>query len=284
MISSIQWLINYSSTADQLFAEIGLNEDSLEKTDLGNNRANLLYAVNLIVAILKRTKPERTPALIDLLLPLLNGLFPLIANLNTIWRSDYQEKCSQTFRSLVYSEISECDKINILDMPYNGAKEHIKSKSDPYRMQTFVWTLHESSFAALGSAISGMKPQIFELITDFKPVLKDIEFLPQWKLRMIIKNFVKPLIANCPQSSVHYERIGSIVITLLPYVFNKVNDRWNVIKARSQSINETMGEESEPIESEVICDQINRLLSKEFIDLLVNILISNKSNVSFCKI
>ena len=278
LIASVNWINGYNISAEQFIYDIGLCQNLLQDDVFGNKRANLLYVVNLMLCLLKRIKTERQIVLIPSMLLNINGLFSLVSNLNTIWRPEYQQKCSESFRSLLYSPISESDKINLLDLPSNTLNEHMSNKSDAYRMQTFIWTLHENCYTTLGLAINALKPYIYEQMIDFKPLLIDIEFLPEWKLRMIIKTFVKPLVSNCPPIESFYEKIGPIVTTLIPFVFNKVNEKWIAIKERNQISNQRINDESEPIESELISDQINRLLSKEFIDLMVSVL--NPSKIS----
>jgi len=226
--------------------------------------------------------------LIPHLFPLINGLFPLISNLNAIWRPEYQNRCHEHYKSLVYSNITETDRLNVLDIPLNSVnnEQNVSEKSDAYRMQTFIWSLHENCYCVLGVAMSTIKPEIYDQIYDFKPVLNDLQFLPDWKLKMIVKTFLKPLISNCPTSQTYFEKtLLPIVSTLLPFLFNKINEKWDAIKVRNQCLEEDgMKDDSEPVESELLSDQLNRLLSKEFVELLICILDSNKTNESLLPI
>jgi exportin-5 len=283
LIEPINWIINYNISVEQFISEIGLDVNSTDEI-LGQKRANILFVVNLILGLLKRIKVNRKPSLLPHLLPLINGLLPLICNLNAIWKPEYQERCHEYHRSLVYSNITETDRMNVLDIPLNSINiEHnLSEKSDAYRMQTFIWSLHENCYCVLGVATAVMTPEIYDYIYDFKPVLNDLQFLPDWKLKMIVKSFLKPLITNCPISQIYFEKILlPIISNVFPFLFNKINGKWDAIKVRNQCLEEEgMKDDSEPVESELLSDQLNRLLSREFVELLISVLNSSKANDS----
>ncbi|CAG2108737.1 unnamed protein product [Medioppia subpectinata] len=150
LIASINWIKDYKINALEFICDIGLHVESIDDNTYGQKRANILYVVNLML--------------------------------------EYQHKCYENYKSLVYAVITETDKQHVLDIISNS--EHITTKSDAYRMQ------------------------------------------------------------------------------------------WNEIKTKNSSIEEGMKDESEPIEAEVISDQINRFLGKEFIELLAVILSPTKGNSS----
>jgi exportin-5 len=136
-------------------------------------------------------------------------------------------------------------------------------------MQNFTWALHENCYSIIGAAASLLTPELYNSDMDFKTILNDLDCLPICKLRMILKCFLKPFIVNCPNEPIYYERLlVPILSVILPFMFSKMDSRWEEIKVRNMS-----DANDEPVEAELVEDEINRLLSREFIDFMLLMII-----------
>lgn len=275
LIQPINWILTFDLTIDEFINFIGLNvkADNIEKP-FGQNRSTLLYAVNLLLGLLKRIK--RMDPLLPDVIQLLQALFPLITNLNLLWKAENQVKCYEDYRNLIFAQMTEAEKNNILEIQTISSNAN-NVKTINQRIQNYIWSLHDNCYSVLGIATSCFSNEMY-VQTTFMKLFEGIECLPDWKLRMILRNFLKPLIANCPNLTNHYEQILlPILYNIVPFLFKRINVRWDIIKQRSQSLEEELNVQSDMVEQELLEDQLNRMLSREFVELLTVILLQSKS-------
>lgn len=89
---------------------------------------------------------------------------------------------------------------------------------------------------------------------------------------------MKPLISNCPNNEpIYAKKIFPLFCGFLPAFFEKINQKWDMIKQLRNTDQETAGnQESDQLEKEIVEEQICRLLSKEFIDVLTILMIERR--------
>ena len=268
--------MNFNISTDQFIDFIGVKIIT-ENDDCAQNRGNLFYAINLILGLLRRIKYERKICLLQHIVPLVYATFNIIKNLNSLWRNEYQTNCHPDYRKFIFVNITETDKINLLESNINSEEP----KSNLQRMQTYIWTLHENCYALIGASINLFKRDILNHIIDFTPILCDLEYMPLWKLKMIFKQFLKPIILNCQDDAILYERtLLTLLDIFLPTIFNKLDKKWEEIKNQQtkETENELNETDNQKTQNELVEDQLVRLISREYIDLMSLLIQQNKSN------
>ena len=267
----MSWLLTYNMSALEFITHIGLTSPIQQWSNYTANRSALVYAVNCLIGIIRRV--NRKEALLPEMLPYICSMSKLITNLNEMWSPRLQQMCNQESREIIYAQLLETERLSLLETPF-GSQAHDADVNEPKqvarRMQTFLWMLQENCYNVIGHSTNHLNPEIYENM-DFTTALQNIELLPEFKLKMTMKSFLKPLISSCPKDSKYYQvHIYPILSQLLPYLFRRINSKWEAIKAkRFAGENEQNECTPEQIEAELLEEQISRYTSKEFIDLLV---------------
>ncbi|RWS04599.1 exportin-5-like protein, partial [Dinothrombium tinctorium] len=275
IINTLDGFFNFEFSTERLISYTGLNLNMMESDALGQNRANLIYFVNSVVGLLKRI--NRKAALQPSIYPLLHTLLGIASSLNTLWKPEHQLLVHEDYRSFVFSLVTEIEKLQLLEISLtSNSANGIINKTVPHRMQTFLWSLHESCFLAFNAALPLLSPDIYFQNFNFSQALTDCEHLPDSKLRVILKLLVKPIIINCPNDQALFDHvIYNLTKSFVPFLFRSINSKWEAKKMRN--LEEDGIEDKEMVESELIEDQLLRLLSREFVEFMAIIFIKSKN-------
>ncbi|KAL7987471.1 hypothetical protein Chor_006390 [Crotalus horridus] len=146
------------------------------------------------------------------------------------------------------------------------------------RMQGFFCTLYDNCFHILGSAGSSMQQDFYvveglaaELLNS---VFINLDNIPDYRLRPILRVFVKPLVISCPPE--HYESlICPILGPLFTYLHMRLSQKWQVINQRSLICDEDTVDDN-PESQEMLEEQLVRLLTREVMDLIAVCCVSKK--------
>jgi hypothetical protein len=272
IIAPMNWLLTFNMSAADFITHIGLTSPIDEWKNYAANRSALVYAVNCITGIIRRV--DRKLAMLPEILPYVCAMSKLITNLNEMWRSDLQALCNKQSREIIYAPLLETERMSLLESPFGPTSQsHSADLNEPKhvanRMQTFLWILQENCYNAIGCSASNLKPEIYENM-DFTTALHHIDLVPDFRLKMMMKNFLKPLILNCAKTERYYEmRIFPMVSKLLPYLFQRYDEKWDEIKNKRFSTEKEQKEGTpEQMDAELLEEQIVRYVSKEFVEIL----------------
>ena len=290
LLQPLESFLTFDMNTEQFLAYTGLRDEaaitalinSSESDPSGINRASLMFVVNTLLGMVKRLDDKTVISLY--LLPHLKCMVRLIRNLNEMWKPEMQAKCCSVIRDAVFSPVTETDKRHLLELPQtNKSEEKELSKSVGHRLQTFFSTIHENAFSLMGSSVTYATPQLEsgELLL-LMSVLEDAKYLPRLKLRMIFKSFLRPvLVRYANEESFRRNILLPLSTHFLPFLFRKIDSRWDLFKSSSSHDRHketTPDQEQEFLEEELIEDQSNRVLSREFIDLLRVMMLQNTSS------
>lgn len=275
---------------------IGLNKPPVEpnSNDLyGQQRGNILRSVHTVLAIVKRCSwpddPDRasrggfvvgftesgnpicrnpgTPHII----PLLPHILSLLRILNELWIPQALAALPEGYR-LAHSML-ENDKANLLGtaspiiIDPMDPNTH-KNNSSLDRMQQFLSLVHDGCYHLMGAAGPSLGRHLYELPgleqALINSIFSNLEHIPDYRLRPIIRVFLRPFIYSCP-TAFYNSVLLPIFAHIAPFMLNRLNNRWQYISSLYES--GKLDEDSNDTQ-EVLEDMLNRNLTREYLDVL----------------
>lgn len=289
--------------------------DTSNEEKWGVNRSNIMTCINLMVAVVKRcTWPDdpdkaarggfvvhmtksgnpvyRNPAAPHVI-PMLPNFFALLRVLNALWTPEALARLPEDYK-LVYN-ITDIERAQLLGSgsgapspdpdlldsactTTNGSSP-LSGPRAPSRMQSYVCAMHDNSYHMLGSmgvSFGWDLYQLPELASNLvNTVFHGLEFIPDYRLRPIVRNFLKPFIGACP--SVFYESaVLPVLANICPYMFGRLSNKWQYL-AELREAGQIDDENTET--QEVVDDMLNRNLTRDYLDVLKVALIGGTSVV-----
>lgn len=323
--SQTQWIkmTDALSSPREFLNFIGLNKSPVDNFQLDPNwhhRRDLMHAVNTVLGVIKRCSwpddPDRasrggfvvgltesgnpiyrnpaTPHVV----PILPKILALARIFNDMFLPDVLSQFSNGFKKV--NDMLEQEKKNLMGIspiltdPMDPTQK--KSSTPLSKVQTYLTTLFESCYHMLGSAGPSLGRDLYELagigVALVNSVFADLMNVPDYRLRTIIRVFLKPFVYSCP--SAFYDSVIMVIFKhvspsskwkmnmfvsqmskkmyLFYYIFtyyfsvlNRLTVRWQYISALYES-----GELGEDINDtqEVVEDMLNRTLTREYLDVL----------------
>ncbi|KAL3265609.1 hypothetical protein HHI36_009813 [Cryptolaemus montrouzieri] len=286
-----QWLnitrMGAFKSAASFISFIGLDKPPVPQNDpSGLNRSNLIFCINMLLGAVKRCSwpedPERatrggfvvaltesgnpicrnpaTPHII----PLLPDILSLIRIFNELFMPEAQTLIHEQYRGCL--AMLETDKSNLLGLIGHTVSENDNPVTGPVeRMQGFLAGLHENCYHMMGSMGPSLGRDLYSLtdigLAIINSLLSCLQYVPDYKLRPIIRVFLKPFIHSCPAP--FYEIVISPVMThITPIMLAKLHNKW-------QQVNELRNREVQEDQDnhEVLEDILTRALTREYLDL-----------------
>ncbi|XP_072266143.1 exportin-5-like [Pyxicephalus adspersus] len=287
-ISSPEELISYVG------AEVlkGLEE---EQSPCQANRSQLSFCFCTVEGVLRRarwpTDPEaaksggfvsgytsdgspiyRNPCS-EQVLKLLDSIFSLVRTFNNLYLPEVVQKMGEFYAKCL--DVMEMEKKCILGLtqPILDTYDVPIYRSAEERMQGFFCSMFDSCYQVLGN-LGPTLSRDFYCIPDLAVRLVNSAFcnlsnIPDFRLRTMLRLFVKPLILSCPPEK--YESlICPIMGPLLNFLHQRLSQRW--LTSSGDDYKELNTESSEILEIELA-----RLLTREMVDLLVVCCVAKKS-------
>ncbi|KAL9702941.1 hypothetical protein quinque_006459 [Culex quinquefasciatus] len=276
---------------------VGLNKPPISPTsgiaDPANiNRGQIVYALNLILGVIKRCSwpddPDRcsrggfvvaltesgnpicrNPATSHVV-PLLSHILSLMRVLNELWKPDAIAAIGEYFKSA--NGMQEHEKKQLL-----GISPALQDPLDPSvkkpptaldRMQTFLSLIFEHCYHMMGSAGPSLGRDLYALpgIADaiIGSIFAFLDNVPDFRLRTIVRVFLKPFVYSCAPIF-HEVVLLPIFAHFAPFMLTRLTARWQYITALYES-----GELGEDVNDtqEVLEDMLNRTLTREYIEVL----------------
>ena len=284
---------------DKFISYVGVDQAPVEPSDAdtcGINRSHISLCLSTILAIIKRsecpadntlarsggfmvTQPDGKEYLRNPAFPNIGQLFDnvlaLCRTVNSIWSPEYLQKRHPEF--LKAYDLNEAEKLTILGIPppYLDNTDSTGNKNPVERMQNFFTTTHENCCHILGNMGSTFGQEFYatpNLATSLvQSTLFSLEHIPDYRLRPIIRVFIKPYIQFCPKE-LYPNAVIPLLTALCPYILHRLTQSWN--RHNAQNIADI--EDENPEAQEVLDDQLLRLLTRDFLDLLYHVLLSKR--------
>ncbi|XP_076292128.1 exportin-5-like protein Ranbp21 [Lasioglossum baleicum] len=278
----------------ELMRFIGLDRppvENMSEDPAGQNRSDLMICIFTILSVVKRCSipddPDRaargsfvaalsesgnpvyrnpaTPHVI----PLLPTLFAMLRVMNALFTPAALAALSEGYKSA--HELLESEKASLLglNVTNDNASEPDQSSSNALvRMQSFLSTIHDQCYHMLGSGCHMIGRDFYQLPglapALINSVFSNMEMIPDYRLRPIIRVFMKPFIYSCPPA--FYE---SVLVPVLAHVSTHMCQRLSAKWQYIAHLYESGGLDEENTDTqEVIADMLNRNLTRDFVDVL----------------
>lgn len=206
------------------------------------NRQNLLLALNTVLGVIKRCQcpddPDkahrggfivattdsgnpitRNPAYLHVI-PLLEHILALLGNLNKLWLPSSIERISIEYKGA--NGMLENDKKNILGVVYSvpdplDPTQLTKVKTPFDYMQQFLSTIFDNCYHLMGAAGPSLNRDLYGLDglanVLINSCFSNLENVPDFRLRTIIRVFLRPFIYSCP-TTYH----ANVILPILEHV------------------------------------------------------------------
>lgn len=291
-----------ASSPEGFMSFLGLTEAPVEVTaedNSGYNRSQLLHCMNIFIALIKRCRwPDdvevakkggfycegsetyhsayfRNPAT-----PYVVSLLPIVAQLlrtyNQFWSPEARARVHPAFAPAL--DIHDSEKHCILGVRAEGESSDTSGSKQPIdRAKSFMFSFQDYCLQILGNAGQSLGPEYYqtpglsEMLVN--GALAGLDLLPDYRLRPILRIFLRPFVQHCP-AELQPTVVLPLLKPVLPFVFQKLNVKWE--KFRLKYGNSVDYETEMTEEQELLDDQLNRLLSREYLDVLAAVLLTKR--------
>lgn len=182
-------------------------------------------------------------------------------------------------QSPMYSKIF--DMLDIEKSNVHGSEEcdnkhqaEAKLLPDEKRLQMFVFEQFENLFNILAGFCSSIGHQFYKqpclasaLVSS---VFQSIDNIPDYRMRPIIRLFLKSLVNKCPKTCFG-EVLAPVLNQICPHMLNRLTEKWKQLIEARESPN---FDENNTDSQEVIDDVVGRQLTREYLDVIKAILTS----------
>ncbi|KAM4692893.1 exportin-5 isoform 2-T2 [Discoglossus pictus] len=267
-------------------------------------RTQLCYCVYSAMAVLKRahwpTDPEEAKAggflvgytltgtaiyrnpCSEQILKLLDYLFVLMRTHNNLYLPEIKLKMGEFFcKALDMLEPEKKCLLGISQSSLDGSDRPVY-KTELEWIQGFLCTLYENCYNIMGTCGPSMQ-QDFYSIPDLGSrllgsVFANLENVPNYRLRPILRLFVRPLVLSCPPEQ--YESLLCPILgPLITYLHQRLSHQWMCFSSIDQESTDDNEYSEDNIESqEILEDQLVRLLTREVIDLISVCCVAKKTS------
>ncbi|XP_014241155.1 exportin-5 [Cimex lectularius] len=266
-------------------------EPSTDDTN-GQNRSQIMWCLDVMMAVVKRcmwpSDPElaarggflvcttgvgnpiyRNPATPHVL-PLLPGLLALSNVLNGLSTPPAMAQISEGYKGAYL--MLEVEKQNLLGIGCGSSDtmgSDTKGETTPLqRMQNFISSVHDDVSHTLANAFHSLAHDIYHVqnlaLSLTNSVLTNLEYVPDYRLRVLVRVFMKSLVTSCPVTC--YDSVLLPVLAhFTPYMYTRLTARWQHLSELNE--NGSLDEENKDTQ-EMLEDMLNRTLTREYLDVL----------------
>ncbi|XP_069092357.1 exportin-5-like isoform X2 [Pleurodeles waltl] len=292
----MQWLLSDPETFIQYVGADLQTSDADTENSIALYRSRISYCVSSILEVLRWTQrptnlneaeaggfvsgrmPNGDPIFCnpcsELVLTLLNNVFTLIRTLHIFYLPEVIEAVggsfAQVLKRLKVASPQDSDPKKPLQDIYNPPVYETELQI----MQDFYSTLYEECFTILGAAAQSLKQHFYNVDDLLGRLLNsafiNLEFIPTFRLKIILISFVKPLVLSCPPAQ-YQDLVCPILAPFLAAIHMRLTKEWSVIEQQKNKHDAT-SESQDDIEEEQV-----RLLTQELIRFIDSCSVTSKA-------
>lgn len=282
-----------------LMSYLGLTKpvSASDSEPVKTNRGELYFTQNFLLSICRRSAcPDKLEACQaggfvlsqntdvvalrnpcwEVAVTVLPHIFMLTKAMNGLWNPDNIAELHPEYAQAL--SMLESEKNTITGVGNRQSNQEAKKKTALTRMQSFLFDMYENNYHLLSHLCISCGYQFYQMPQlahgIVGSVLDGITFVPDYRLRAIVRMFLKSLINKCPKSC-YSEVLAPILQSLLPYMLTRLCDRWKqlIILRESPSFDESNADSQEVID-DVVC----RHLAREYLDVVKAVLTSGNGS------
>ncbi|KZC13806.1 Exportin-5 [Dufourea novaeangliae] len=202
-------------------------------------------------------------------IPILPTLFALLRAMNALFTPAALTALPEEYKNAY--ELLESEKANLLGLNVtsdNASEPDQSSSTALIRMQSFLSNINDQCYHMLGSGCHMIGRDFYQLPglapALINSVFSNMEMIPDYRLRPIIRVFMKPFIYSCPPAF-----YGSVLVPVLAHISTHMCQRLSAKWQYIAHLYESGGLDEENTDTqEVIADMLNRNLTRDFVDVL----------------
>uniref|UniRef100_A0A0K2UPE2 Exportin 5 [Megachile rotundata] n=1 Tax=Lepeophtheirus salmonis TaxID=72036 RepID=A0A0K2UPE2_LEPSM len=296
------------SSAETFVEYIGLTKvndvkvDKLAQDPYYVNRSKISFCTTFLLSVCRRTKVPsdinechsggfilheepcgsgsfnvRNPAasVANAALPLFLSLARVI---NSLWTPENISKYgySRTLEMIDTEKLTVTGSTNVDSS--TGLKEKKTSSRD--KMKSFIYETYENIFHFLYECCSSFGSEFYRL-PGLTEALKSYLFagihnVPDYRLRCLVKTFMKSFINKCSKSSFS-DVLGPILLDFCPYMLTRLTERWKYIESIVISDDDAVND-NEKDSKEVLEDVFLRQLTRDYLNAVKVLFMSGNGN------
>ncbi|XP_075874583.1 exportin-5 [Nelusetta ayraudi] len=211
----------------------------------------------------------------------LPNLLALMRTHNNLYMPENMARLSVTFSKAL--DLMDLDKRLVIGLSQPVLDNHDTPvlRSNLERMQSFFSNLYENCLHLLGNVGASLQREFFtyERLSEeiAGSVFVSLDHVPDYRLRPIIRAFVKNLVLSCPPE--YYDTVLCPLLgPLFTYMLQRLNVKWQVINQRtlaSGEEEEVVYQESQVTE-ELVEEHLVRVVTRDVLDLIAASCVSRK--------
>ncbi|XP_053405652.1 exportin-5-like [Mercenaria mercenaria] len=300
--SSEEFKIAFWST-DKLMSYVGLDQAPVEPSSAdtcGINRSHISYCIHTILAVIKRSKwPDdvqiakdggfvigtakngdsimRNPATVHITC-LLENVLALLKAMNMLFCEEFMRLRHPDYSKAYDLPDNEIHSLLGIPQPHVDNTSLTMSRQPIERMQNFLTISYEICFHILGNAGQCLGSEFYAIPnlaqSMIQTVLSNLDVVPDYRLRPIIRVFLKPYIQHCP-SEYYTAAVIPVLAHVCPFMYLRLGKKWQDINERCQTRRDTDDDNQES--QEVVEEQVTRQLTREYVELLGTVFFKKSS-------
>ncbi|XP_069464878.1 exportin-5-like [Ambystoma mexicanum] len=283
------------SNPEEFLHYVGANSHGSD-TDKGGlaslNRLRISFCVSTVLGVLKQArwpsdieeakaggfvsgimpngKPIYNNPCSPQILKLLDSILLLISTQHNIHLPDFLSKMLYPFAKALY-RLEVTASAPDVSQALHFVSSTPTFKAEHLSVQDFFYTLYSNCFKILGHACVYIMKD-FYAIEDLaarllKYVFVNMENIPDYKLTLMIRVFMKPLVLFCPIED-HQSLLSPVLGPFLTSLHVRLSNKWHLIDQRIQENEDCIADEN-PESPEFQAEKQVRILTRDVMDFII---------------
>ncbi|CAK8672649.1 unnamed protein product [Clavelina lepadiformis] len=251
-------------------------------------RSGIYYYLAVTLAVMNRTKSienNDNPCCLHVGIAIEHTLM-MTQMLSAMWSSDVQPFIHpQNLKAL---QLKESEKLTLMYHNLDHiTEEKSKSEGNPKehweRLQNFLILCLDNCYQILGLAGKILGPRFYVLLNleqvIVRKALANMELLPVMRLKSLLRHFLGNFLKHCPLEYLD-SIIGPLLTSYCQIIMERLRKAWEAFGAKAaerlQGLDSNQDDADNMEEGEMIDEQLLRLLTREHLDILINLFVNKQ--------
>ncbi|KAJ7365547.1 Exportin-5 [Desmophyllum pertusum] len=214
-------------------------------------------------------------------LPLLGNIMLLANCLNSVYDPAVHSVMFPAYTAAAL-EMHDLDTSAIYVLPQfqDREKGDVAPVQNPIiATKSFLYHLADQCYHTMGYSASCLGhdfysiPGLAQLLID--NVIKSLQYVPNYRLRFVLRNFSKLFILHCPECD--YQNVMIPVLSpFFCFMLQHLEGQWQIVRQHQAEKTAAINEEDDMESKEIIEDQLVSIISKDYLDIFTLACIVNR--------